>query len=148
MNLLFYHYLRGAAIKLKLQRSNVPKRFERFVARGCLPVSRVYPLIFQACVHRSTCMYIHIHAFVTSYICRSAALCICCMCNPSNCDAFSCHTDANIISVDLAETKYGVSICGKNSCYAPHCKCIILRRIHSRSFTHEIFLASRLFIDQ
>lgn len=57
-------------------------------------------------------VYIHIR-FVTSCICRFAALCISCMCKASNCVAFSCHADANVISVDLAEQN-GVSTCGKS----------------------------------
>jgi len=64
----------------------------------------VYPLLVFTLLYSRTAQYIavrvHIH-FVTSCICRSAALCICCMCNASNCIAFSCHADANVICVDL-----------------------------------------------
>lgn len=146
LNFLFYHYRCGWAIKLKLQRSNVLKRFRRFVAHGCLPTAHVYSLVFW---DSRTLQYVYIH-FVTSWICRSAALCICCMCNASNCVAFSCYAD--VISVDLAEQN-GVSTCGKshpddkNGHHALHNKCIILRRIHPRNFTRGMLLASRQFVD-
>lgn len=100
MKLLFYYrYPYGRAIKLKLQRSNVSKRFRHFVVRGCLPGARVYPLVLLD-AHRSTCIYTFrwLHAYADL-----ATLCICCMCSASNCVAFSCYAEANVISLDLTK---------------------------------------------
>jgi len=101
VNFLFYYYYPyGRAIKLKLQRSDVPKRFRHFVVRDCLPGARVYPLVF---LDAHTSQYVHIYMFRDFMHMQVVALCICCMCNVSNCVAFSCYAEANVISVDLTK---------------------------------------------